>query len=298
MLNIIQQGFEILTPINGDEMLKRIELAGRVCYKSEGKIADGSCVKFVKGVIKRGHESVIEHESVSVRFICDRGTSHEIVRHRIASFSQESTRYCNYGCDEAGCAFVEPNFKSWLGYGWKETLLRVIWRNAMELAEQSYLKLLSLGAPPQEARAVLPNSLKTEVVMTCNLREWRHFFRLRTTKAAHPQLRGLAILLLREFQSKIPAVFDDIEVDETAYEDIELGGNPFYNLALSSEPDDVPLDGACYDGAEFEEYELDSDPARLDDFAFNEVKFALDSSDHPEDVDVKFKNDASDEILR
>ena len=211
-MKTVKSSVEIITPIDGMEILKRIELAGRVCYKSEEKITDDSCVKFIQSIVKRGHESVIEHSSITVRFICDRGVSHEIVRHRIASFSQESTRYCNYGNDDKGCTFIEPTFSSWIGEDGQETMNLLVWRNAMQSAESAYLQLLSLGATPQEARAVLPNSLKTEVVMTANLREWRHFLKLRTSKAAHPQIREVAIPLLAELQSKIPVVFDDIEV--------------------------------------------------------------------------------------
>lgn len=207
---------EVITPIDGDAILKHIELCGRVCYKSEDKITSDSAKKFISGIIKRGHESVLEHYSLTVRFVCDRGVSHEIVRHRIASYSQESTRYCNYGNDDGGCTFIEPCF--WDGYEppispmpKAEQLMR--WKHAMQRAECTYRSMINVGASPQEARSVLPNSLKTEVIMTANLREWRHFFRLRTAKAAHPQMREVAIPLLRQLQDKIPVVFTDIEVN-------------------------------------------------------------------------------------
>lgn len=203
-MKIIKPYTEIITPLDGDEILKHIELCGRVCYKSEAKITDDSARKFVAGIIERGHESVLEHYSITVRFVCDRGVSHELVRHRIASFSQESTRYCNYGGGEI--AFVKPHYLSPGSNG------EAIWTMAMDMASCSYDDMLDGGCSPQEARAVLPNSLKTEVIMTANLREWRHFLRLRTAKAAHPQMRELTIPLLEELQGLIPVVFDDIEV--------------------------------------------------------------------------------------
>ena len=152
------------------------------------------------------HESVIEHEKVTVRVICDRGVSHEIVRHRIASYSQESTRYCNYAKDkfDNGVTFIEPCFFH------EGTINYEHWLNAMKVAEGIYLELIANGATPQEARSVLPNSLKTEIVITMDLREWRHFFRLRTSLAAHPQMREIAIPMLLEFNKRIPVVFEDI----------------------------------------------------------------------------------------
>lgn len=207
-MKTIKAGFHILSPINGAEILKSIEQAGRVCYKSEDKITDGSAEKFVAGIIKRGHEAVLEHESIRVKFIVDRGVSHEIVRHRLAAYCQESTRYCNYSKGQFGeeITVIEPCFWD------KDSDLMKDWRSAMRMAENHYLGLLNQGASPQEARSVLPNSLKTEVVMTANLREWRHFFKLRTAPAAHPQMREVAIALLKEFQRLVPVVFDDIEV--------------------------------------------------------------------------------------
>jgi thymidylate synthase (FAD) len=203
-MEIIKPRFEILDQIDGEKILERIERYGRVCYKSEGRITPGSAREFVAMILKSGHESVIEHEKITVRVICDRGISHEIVRHRIASYSQESTRYCNYRT--RGIQVIEPFF--FLGKGNEEKYR--LWREAMEACEKTYNTLIELGCSPQEARSVLPNSLKTEIVITCNLREWRHFFRLRAAKRAHPQMREIAIPLLREFQRLIPVIFDDI----------------------------------------------------------------------------------------
>ena len=203
-MNIIAAGFAIEEEVDGRQMLARVERAGRTCYKSEDRITADSAERFVRTLVKSGHESVLEHEKVTVRIVCDRGVSHEIVRHRLASYSQESTRYCNYG--KAGeVTFIRPCF--WM----PGSPAYAAWHAAVEYAEHAYLALLDAGAKPQEARSVLPNSLKTEIVMTCNLREWRHFFRLRTSKAAHPQMREIAIPMLRRFQQMIPAVFEDIE---------------------------------------------------------------------------------------
>ena len=207
-MRIVIPSVEIMTPINGADFLRRIEAAGRVCYKSESAIQDGSAEKFVANIIGRGHESVLEHVSLTVKFIVDRGVSHEIVRHRIASYSQESTRYCNYGNNKFGneITVVNPCF-------WPEDSEQyAAWRHSCETAEVYYFGLLKMGAKPEEARSVLPNSLKTEVVMTANLREWRHFFRLRTAMAAHPQMREVATLLLTMMRNAIPVVFDDVGV--------------------------------------------------------------------------------------
>lgn len=195
--------------VDGDYILKQIELAGRTAYKSEDKITPDSAKDFVKMISGRGHLSVIEHQSVTVRIICDRGVSHEIVRHRLASYTQESTRYCNYTKGKFGSEItvIEPCF--WAPNDGKYQ----VWKQTIEQIEASYNKLIELGATPQEARSVLPNSLKTEIVVTMNLREWRHFFTLRTSQAAHPQMREIAIPLLKEFQKLIPVVFDDINAN-------------------------------------------------------------------------------------
>lgn len=208
-MKIIEPSFEILDKIDGAAMLKKIELIGRVCYKSEDRISEESAKAFVASILKNGHESVIEHEKISVRIICDRGVSHEIVRHRIASYSQESTRYCNYHKEKFGnqLTFIKPNFWDDEGDEYQ------VWVKMMSHAEESYNKLIEMGASPQEARSILPNSLKTEIVVTMNLREWRHFFKLRTSAKAHPQMRQISIMMLEHFKSIIPVIFADIEVD-------------------------------------------------------------------------------------
>lgn len=205
-MKIIEPYFVIEDEIDGKEILRKIEKAGRTCYKSEGKITEESAKSFVKKIIKSGHESVLEHEKVTVRIICDRGVTHEIVRHRIASYSQESTRYCNYAKGEHGneITVIKPFF-------WEiGSDSYLFWREAMQNAEDSYLNLISCEASPQEARSVLPNSLKTEIVVTFNLREWRYFFRLRTSAKAHPQMREIVCPILREFKRRIPVIFNDI----------------------------------------------------------------------------------------
>lgn len=205
-MRIIEPSFEILDEINGEELLKKIEKIGRVCYKSESKITQDSASKFIANIIKSGHESVIEHEKISVRIICDRGVTHEIVRHRLASYSQESTRYCNYANEKFGkeLTLIKPIF-------WDEDSEEYqCWFETMQKIEDSYNFLIEKGVKPQEARSLLPNSLKTEIIVTMNLREWRHFFKLRTSLRAHPQMREIACAVLDEFKKRIPVVFDDI----------------------------------------------------------------------------------------
>lgn len=213
-MRIINASHEILTPISegGIKELQFLEKIARKCYKSEDKIlSDGSSAKAMIGrLIKSGHEAMLEHMNLSVCFVCDRGVSHELVRHRLASFAQESTRYCNYSQDKFGSelTFIKPCF--WL----EDSGEYQTWISNCQLAEKYYMGLIAGRATPQEARALLPNSLKTEVVMTANYREWRHFLKLRaagTTGKPHPQMLEIAIPLLNELKEKIPIVFDDIE---------------------------------------------------------------------------------------
>ena len=221
-MKIVKQSYKILSKIDGKEILKNIERAGRTCYKSEDRITDESAEKFIKMLIERGHESVLEHEKISVLFVCDRGVSHEIVRHRIASFSQESTRYCNYSKDkfENQITFIQP---IWINDEQIELVQKMNENNCMQVeeitkawydsileSEQAYNLLLKLGWKPQQARSVLPNSLKTEIVVTANIREWRTIFKQRTAKVAHPQMRELMCPLLDELKTIIPVIFNDI----------------------------------------------------------------------------------------
>ena len=211
---IIQKpAVEVLSTESYQDMLRRVERIGRVCYKSEDRIEEGSAEKFIRGILRRGHESVIEHGSITVKFICDRGVTHEIVRHRIASYSQESTRYCNYVKEKFGSQITCIDLSTGFHYDLNNETDRQkydVWQKAMENAEQSYFRLIELGATPQEARSVLPNSLKTELVATMDLREWRHFFRLRADAAAHPQCREVAVMLLERFARDYPVFFEDL----------------------------------------------------------------------------------------
>lgn len=201
-MKLIKPSYEILSI--SSHSLEIIEIAGRTCYKSEDKITYDSAIKFVQKLNTLGHESVIEHSMMTVKFIVDRGVSHELVRHRLCSFSQESTRYCNY---KEGVTFIIP---PWII---KESITFYTWKASMAYAETCYMALLADGWSPQQARSVLPNSLKTELVMTANFREWKHIFKLRTSKAAHPQMREVMIPLLSDVKERIPAIFDSISVE-------------------------------------------------------------------------------------
>jgi thymidylate synthase (FAD) len=205
-MRIIEPSAEILALQDSEQVLSLIEKAGRTCYKSEHRIAQGSAQEFIARIIDLGHESVLEHASATVRFIVDRGVSHELVRHRLASFSQESTRYANYAKERFGkeITVIRPCFWAPGSPGY----LR--WEAAMQAAEQHYLALINSGAKAQEARSVLPNSLKTEVVMTANLRQWRHVFQLRCAAPAHPQIRQVMLPLLAQVGQRLPVLFSDL----------------------------------------------------------------------------------------
>ncbi len=213
-MKIIEASAIIETPIHGEHgaaILRHIEMAARTCYKSEGKTTEGSAPEFVRKLVQvRHHESVIEHAMVTVRFIVDRGVSHELVRHRLAAFSQESTRYCNYSKDQFGreITVIRPVF--WQASDPKTSAAFMQWKFACEQSEANYFALLDNGATPQEARSVLPNSLKTEVVMSANIREWRHVLRLRCSKAAHPQMRQVMMPLLAQFAQDLGPLFEDV----------------------------------------------------------------------------------------
>ena len=210
-MRIINPSIEIIDCPDGETLLKMLEYCGRVCYKSEDKITEDSAKRFISSVLKSGHESVLEHGKITIKVICDRGVTHEIVRHRLASYSQESTRYCNYANDKFGneLTFIKPCF-------WDENSVPYHeWVVAMENAEDIYLRMLAYGAKPEEARSVLPNSLKTEIVMTMNIREWRHFFKMRCSTRAHPQMREVALMIQKEFQKRVPLLFDEVKTQET-----------------------------------------------------------------------------------
>jgi len=205
-MKIINPSYEIITPIDGKFIVKHIEKAARTCYKSEGKITENSYEQFLSGVIKSGHESVLEHFSFSIRFIIDRGVLAELTRHRLASFSAESTRYCTYSKDQFGneITVISPCFWE------KDSVQYKLWECACSMAENSYILLIKNGAKAEEARDILPLSTKTEIVVTANIREWRHILRLRTSQRAHPQIREVMCPLLDDLKSKIPVLFNDI----------------------------------------------------------------------------------------
>ena len=209
-MKVIMPYHEIMDELDGAAILRKIERCGRVCYKSESKTTRSSYKDFVKMIIKRGHESVLEHFSFTVRFVCDRGVSHELVRHRLCSFSQESTRYCNYSKDGFGneITVIRP---WWASKVQREEYYK--WEDSMVACEQSYFKALET-LPPQDARANLPTSLKTEIIVTANLREWKHILILRTSPQAHPEMRRLMLPLLKELKQKIPVVFDDVSITD------------------------------------------------------------------------------------
>lgn len=205
-MKIIEPSFSFMHLPDGEFILTHLEQAGRTCYKSEGNIKPGSAEKLLARVIDLGHESVLEHCSVTVRVICDRGITHELVRHRLCAFSQESTRYANYSDERFGeeLTFIRPFF-------WKHDSKKFgLWVDAMHACSVAYMALIEDGASAQEARSVLPNSLKAEIVTTANIREWRHIFKLRCAKAAHPQMRQIMLPMLQEFNKRIPLLFRDL----------------------------------------------------------------------------------------
>jgi len=217
----VNAGYEIKTPKEWiKEYEKQIEKAGRVCYQSDHYVKEGSAEKFVSMILARGHESVIEHAVITVNFISNRGFSHEAVRHRLGSYSQESTRYCNYSKDkfsnEITCVDLEPTYqlqvttKKWSPEKIQKSL--DIIDRAWESAEKGYFELIDMGTPPEIARNILPIGLKTQIAVTYNLRQWREFFRQRTSKFAHPNMREITIPLLEEFKVLLPRMFNDIEV--------------------------------------------------------------------------------------
>lgn len=231
---VTSQGYSIVhpLPLRAIQLYQLCERAGRVCYQSEPSDRNYQRTRdFIARIVRRGHEAVIEHASITVRFLTDRGVTHELVRHRMASYCQESTRYCLY---EGDVEIVRPTWaqlpigrytletggtiarhesgREWLVPNPMDP--EATWLHAMLQAEQAYHDLLSSGCSPQDARAVLPNSLRSEIIVTANLREWRHILRLRTSPRAHPQIRALMRPLLTAFALEMPEVFGDLVKDE------------------------------------------------------------------------------------
>lgn len=225
---IVRPHFNIETKIEQKKNLKKIEEAGRTCYKSETKATEDSYIDFIKMLISKKHFSVLEHEIITVKFIIDRGVANELVRHRIASFSQESSRYCNY-TKNGEIQFILPNwFKMPLSeidkiikmledgerFVFNEYQDEINWLTVLKRIEENYMSLINIYKwTPQEARSILPNATKTEIVVTANLREWRTILEQRTSKEAHPQMREVMIPLLRKLQKELPIIFDDIKIN-------------------------------------------------------------------------------------
>lgn len=195
-MTIIEPSAKLEYDFDGADVMKHLEACGRTCYKSEGNDAD----KFVRMLIRRGHESVLEHFSATFRIVCDRGVMAELTRHRLCSFSVESTRYVNYS--KRGLKFIKPLST--------RRITDIVFEEIADHAERAYRELLSEGVKPEEARAILPMSLATELTMTANLREWRHFLKQRTSSNAHPQMRQIARMILTTLKAKLPAVFEDV----------------------------------------------------------------------------------------
>ena len=229
-MKLIKPSYEILTEIDGEKILIEIEKAARTCYKSEEKVCieeyplyATSARNLIPLIMNKNHQAMLEFgPSITVKFICDRGVSHELVRHRLCSFAQESTRYCNYtkGKFDGEITYIIPE---WISDEQIDLVKRmneknytqidpavIHWYNSLNESEQAYKLLSKEDWKPEKARSVLPNSLSTTICVKANLREWRHIFTLRTAGAAHPQMRELMIPLLKEFQQKIPLLFDNI----------------------------------------------------------------------------------------
>ena len=207
-MQLIEPKIEV-EKINGKEIMKRIERACRTCYRSEEKITEDSYKTLLKNCITRGHESVLEHEKVTIRMTCDVGVYKDLTRHRIASFSIESTRYCNYGKDKfnSEVKFMKPcNID-------EGTNVYELWKNTCENIEKNYIQMSKLGATPDELRMILPHSTAAEVTMTANIREWKHILLLRTSNHTHPSIRQLLIPLLIHFKEIMPEIFEDVPYD-------------------------------------------------------------------------------------
>ena len=208
---------------DGIKIMKNIERACRTCYRSEGLITEDSYKKLLKNCINRGHESILEHEKITIRMICDIGVYKDLTRHRFGSFSIESTRYCNYGKDKFDneIKFIEPVFytpgvmEEYNDPIKKNDCLKTqYWERCMKFIESDYMDMTNIvGAKPDELRMLLPHSTAAEVTMTANIREWRHILGLRCSKAAHPAIRQLLIPLLLKFKEDMPELFSAIDYD-------------------------------------------------------------------------------------
>ncbi|MDR2123889.1 MAG: FAD-dependent thymidylate synthase [Desulfovibrio sp.] len=240
-MRIVAPSARILAVEDGRDILGRLEFAGRICYKSEDKISKDSAAPFLDRIVRSGHLSVIEHASAAAHIVCDRGVSHELVRHRLASFSQESTRYADYSGKRFGreITVIRPCF-------WPEgSPAYMLWLDAVQRAETAYFALRDAGAAAQQARAVLPNSLKTELVVSCNMREWRHIFELRCAPAAHPQMREIMLPLLRDMHRRVPTLFADLHTAFTRDMPETAPACAAAACALSPKQEDLPCGTAA-----------------------------------------------------
>ena len=195
--------------IDGIKIMKRLERACRTCYRSEGSITEDSYKRLLNNCITRGHESVLEHEKVTVRIYNDVGSYKDLTRHRFGSFSVESTRYCSYDKDKYGneIAFINPIYI-------EDEKMYEVWKKTMQEIENGYIKMKELGATTDMCRELLPHSTAAEYTMTANIREWKHILSLRTTKHVHPSIRQVLIPLLKYFKEEMPEIFDDVAYDE------------------------------------------------------------------------------------
>ena len=208
-IRVVNPSWEYIDDVNPEKIMNKLEQVIRVCYKSEDKITDGSAERLVGNIVKSGHTAMLEHESITVKFYCSRGLSHELVRHRHCGFAQESSRYCSYDKDKFGnkITVIKPNN---FEIGSSEYIM---WKNAMENAGQAYFDLKNmLNIKNDMARGVLPTDLKTEIVVTASIREWRSIFDLRCSEAAHPEIRNVMKSLLSDMNSKMPILFGDIAI--------------------------------------------------------------------------------------
>lgn len=196
-------------PFDGKKIMKRIERACRTCYRSEGNITEDSYKNLIKNCINRGHESVLEHEKITVRIYNDIGSYKDLTRHRFASFSVESTRYCSYNKDKYGnqISVINPVYI-------EDKKIYEVWKNTIEEMEKGYMKLKELGATTDMCRNLLPHSTAAEYTMTANIREWKHIFSLRANNHVHPAIRQVTIPLLKYFKEQMPDIFDDVPYDE------------------------------------------------------------------------------------
>lgn len=194
---------------DGIQIMKNIERACRTCYRSEGSITEDSYKNLLKNCINRGHESVLEHEKITVRMLCSINTYKDLTRHRAgASFSIESTRYCNYSKDkfDNNIKFIDPVYIT-------DVNNYACWRECMKSIENYYMLVANNKGTPDQCRTMLPHSVAAEVTMSCNIREWKHILDLRTKKTVHPEIRQLLIPLLLEFKRTMPEIFEGVEYD-------------------------------------------------------------------------------------